>query len=158
MKNFLKSFQPKSSWVKIEENLYSIYGLDKNIQAKLVCAYKIGKLSGIENTLTIYDYGKQKTLFNDLDAEYKDLQLDIKLQDEYGAFPEHWEHKDNIFYSVLRLVKTPNIRMIDIFFEYNNNIYCAHTYLDKTDEDLALEAISKKYKDIGYIVDEIRNL
>lgn len=157
-KEFLKVFKPKEGWIEIDKSLYSVYGLDKNSQAKVVSAYKIGKFLEAENTLAIYDYGKQKSLLDDIDAEYKDLQLDIKLQDEYGAFPEHWEHKGNMLYSVLRLVKSPNIRMVDIFLNNNGNIYCVHTYLDKSDKDLSLDAICKKYKDIGYILDEIGNL
>ena len=57
--------------------------------------------------------------------------------------------------------------MIRVFFDDggyieieddNGNIYCVHTYLDKSDKDLSLDAICKKYKDIGYILDEIGNL
>ena len=157
-KNFLSEFKPKENWTLIDKKLYAVYGLDKNTQAKAVEAFKVSSFAEFENTLTIYDYGKQKGILDSLDAEYKDLRLDLKLQDEYGAFPEYWEKTDKMFYSVLRLVKTPNIRMFDLFFVNNNNVYCIHTYIDKNDKDLTLDAVAKKYKDIGYILDEIGNL
>ena len=35
-KEFLKVFKPKEGWIEIDKSLYSVYGLDKNSQAKVM--------------------------------------------------------------------------------------------------------------------------
>lgn len=150
--------KPRESWREIDKNMYNLYGLENNIQAKVAVAFALSKSMEPEKTLTIYDYGKQKSLYGDLDAEYKELQLDISKQEEYGAFPEHWEKGNNIFYSVLRLVKSPSVRMVDIFFDCDGKTYCAHTYIDKNIKDLTLKSVAKNNADIGYLLNEIEHI
>ena len=158
MEKILQVISPKSTWHKIDEQMYKTYGLDKNPQAKVVVAFDLDKTMQPEKTLTIFDYGKQTSLYADLDEEYKELQLDFAKQEEYGAFPEHWEKGDGVFYSVLRLVKSPSLRMVDIFFDYDGKTYCAHTYIDKNIKDLSLKAVAKNNADIGYLLNEIKNI
>ena len=155
---FLKEFKPNKEWIKIYPNEYALYGIDKNTSATALCVYKAGKLYSADNSMVIFYYGKINSFFDDLAKEYEELRLNLDSQESYGAYPEHWERKDNIFYSVLKLVKSPNMHMVDIFFDKGGDIYCAHTYIENEEKDLSLSNISKKYADIGYILDEIENL
>lgn len=154
----MQCLKPRDTWREVDKSMYKTYGLENNTQAKVVVAFALGKTMEPGKMLTIYDYGKQKSLYGDLDAEYKQLQFDISKQEEYGAFPEHWEKGDNIFYSVLRLVKSPSVRMLDIFFDCDGKTYCAHTYIDKDVKDLSLKSVASSNSDIGYLLDEIERI
>ena len=151
--------EPHSSWFKIERNDYSNYGIIETTDSKIVVSYNIGKIYNQQNTLTLYNYGKDDGFISELADSYKELQLNFKEQDEYGVFPLYWENFGNgCFLSVLKLITNPSMNIIDIFFVFGGQVYSIHTYLDKKEHNFKLTNLCSKYPNLRHIINELTKI
>lgn len=152
-------FNPHQSWIKLDKNDYSNYAVVQISEAEIVSAYKIGSLYNFSNTVVLYNYGKNDGFLSDLEASYNELQHSIEEQDELGVFPVYWESfGDNKMLSILKLITHPVMNIVDIFFEYNDDMYCFHTYIKSEEKKLDITNLSAHYPNIRHIINEINNL
>ncbi len=154
--DILDKFEPHSSWIKLNENDYAVNSVSQANGAILMVSYSVGKLYGKDNTVTLYNYGKVNGFFKELEQSYEELQVDVREQQVYGIFPVYWENfGDNKMLSVIKLVNSPSVCVVDLFFGYNQNVYGFHTYIPSEEKSLKLSELSAKYPNIRHIIDEI---
>lgn len=155
----LEKITPAKNWSKISRKDYERYGVSNVQEAKVVACYKTDAFYGVDNVVTLYQYGDDASFINELAESYSSLQTSIEQQKEYGICPKHWEMFGiNQFYSVIKLIHNPIVNIVDIFFVYKGMVYSFHTYLPSEEKHLKLAAIMRKNSDINYIIKVINEL
>lgn len=159
MDTLKNTFQPYFKWDLLKKEEYKNYGIINISEAEIVDCYIIGEIYGLKNTLVIYNYGINDGFVADLVDQYKELQIDYELQEELNVFPMHWEiFENNCLFSVFKLINNPVMSVLDIFFEYNKNIICFHTYIEAEEKHFDLLKLCNKYPNIRHIINEITRL
>lgn len=157
--DILDKIEPHSSWIKLKEKDYINNSVTETTGAILMESYSAGKLYGKANTVTIYDYGHDEDFISELEESYDELQLDIDSQNEYGIFPLYWERfGSNNMLSVIKLIASPAVCVVDLFFGYNQDMYGFHTYIPGEEKQLKLSDLYNNYPNIRHIIDEINKL
>ena len=150
------NFVPNKNWKVLEKKDMSNYGIADLDDAKIVCCYKINNKTDVYSTVSLYYYGEYDNQIDNMVNDYKNLQINLKEQDEYGVFPLYFEKvSKNIFLSALKPVHNPALIMVDLFFAYGQKFYSFHINIDKNEKNLTLKELCKKYAHIGYCYDAI---
>ena len=149
----------KFNWVEIKPKEYASYGIANMEEAQVIYSYKVGTIYSAFNTLTLYDYGKDDKFIKNLFSSYNELGKNSAEQQELGIKPIHWElGKNNFMLSVIKVIARQEISVVDVFFVYQSNVFCFHTYLPGDEKDYSIENLTKKYSVIDHIVKEIDGL
>ena len=157
--NIFDKFEPHSSWIKMDPKDFIVNGVTETTGAVLLGAYSIGTLYGRANTVSFYNYGKADGFLAELEDAYGELAININEQSEYGIAPLAWEFfgKDKML-SVIKLVQSPHVGIVDLFFAYNQKMYSCHTYIPSEEKNLKLKELYIKYPNIRYMIDDINKL
>ena len=157
--DILTKFEPHSSWIKLESKDYLRNGVTETTGAILLESYSIGTLYGTVNTMTLYLYGRPDDFLDDLIESYQELKSDEELQKEYDIKPIYWEkYQQDKMISVIKLISSPAVNIIDVFFEYDKKLYGFHTYIPGEEKQLKFSELYAKYPNIRHIIDEINKL
>ena len=158
MSDILYKIAPHPSWIKLAEKDYASYGVLDTEESKVIVAYSIGVLYGTNNTCVLYKYNDREEFMAELEESYKDLKVDLDLQEDYGVFPIYWNKKYKRLFSVFLLVNNPVMNIVDYFFEYDGKTYCFHTYISGEEKDCDMQDLYVKYPNIRHIIDEVDKL
>ena len=151
--------QPHFSWITIEPSDYLMNNVALIPDVKLEVAYNIGLLYGRTNNVCIYNYGEIPNFFDEMKEFYDELQLDLDAQEENNIFPMHYEmFGKNKMLSVTKVISSPVVTIIDLFFQKKGKIYSCHTYVPLEEKQVDLQSLCDNYPHIRYIVDEINKL
>ncbi len=156
MKNKEFNFVPNKNWKVLDKKDMLNYGIADLSDATIVGCYNINNNVNVYSTVTLYNYGEYDNQIDDMANDYKNLQINLKEQDEYGVFPLYFEKiSKNVFLSVLKPVHNPALIMVDLFFVYAGKLYSFHVNINKNEKNLTLKELCKKYEHIGYCYDAI---
>ncbi len=156
MKNKEFNFVPDKNWEEIKKEELADYGVADLGDAKVVSCFKVINNNKNISTVTLYLYGEDEGQIDEMYSDYKDLQINLKDQEELGVFPLHYEKigKDK-FLSVLKPVHNPVLILVDLFFAFGGKIYSFHTNINKDEKKLTLKDLCEKYPQIGYCYNAI---
>lgn len=156
MEDNLFQFKPMPNWIQLFKKDFERFGVADNARSKVVKCYRIGGPKEIFKTVTLYFYGKYDGQIQEMEEDYPELQKDIKMQEEYGFFPLHWEKVEgDKFLAVLKPVSAPVTTMVDLYFIYDNNFYSFHTNIKKDEKDLSFDSLCRNYDFINYVFKSI---
>ena len=146
----------KFNWVEIKANEYASYGIANLPEAQVVFSYKVGAIYNTFNTLTLYDYGKDKKFIKELDRSYNELSENAEEQKELGIMPVYWNIcRKNAMLSVVKVIINQMLNVVDLFFVYDGNVFCFHTYLPGEETDFNEANLIQRYEVMEHIFKEI---
>ena len=149
-------------WRTIEKKDFEKYSILSTYDAKAIYAWVTSNPKEKINTVTLYDYGNNTNLTEELAESFEEIAENTELQAEYNLFPVVCElvkldKKKNIFFCAVKPKNSGILVSVDVYFVYDNKTYSLHTVIEKMKGQNFKEVVSLNPK-ISYIVDIIKSI
>ena len=149
-------------WKTIERKDFEKYSILSTYDAKAVYAWLTSSSHEKTSVVTLYDYGDNKNLVEELAESFEEIATHTELQAEYNLFPVvcelvKFDKKKKIFFCAVKPKNSGALVSVDIYFVYEDKTYSLHTVIEKMKGNNFQEVVSQTPK-VKNIVDIIKSI